>query len=256
MSRGREPLPTHVRDTPPLPPEYETALRRGLADLDLHLDEAARAAIDGHVRLLLAWTEAINLTAIRDPAAVARNHVVDSLAAVEMLRRRRIGRLLDLGSGGGFPGVPLAAALPTVDVTLLDPVAKKTRFLATVADATRLGPRLSVVTSRAEGLARATGRGLWPAVVARAVGSLADVIELAFPLLARNGSLIAWKRGDFQGELDAGRRAIDALGGGTLDVHDVHVEGLIGHRLVIATPMGAVPAAFPRDPGVRRRRPW
>ena len=256
MSREREPLPTHVRDTPPLPPEYDATLRRGLTDLDLDLDAAARAAIDAHIRLLLAWTEAINLTAIRDPAAVARNHVVDSLAAVDLLRHRRIGRLLDLGSGGGFPGVPLAAALPYLEVTLLDPVAKKTRFLATVAEATRLAPRLSVVTSRAESLARGTGRGRWPAVAARAVGSLADLVELAFPLLAAEGSLIAWKRGDIHGELDAGRRAIDALGGGTLDVHDVHVDGLIGHRLVIATRTGAVPAAFPRDPAVRRRRPW
>jgi 16S rRNA (guanine527-N7)-methyltransferase len=256
VSREREPLPTHVRDTPPLPPEYEDALRRGLADLDLDLDEAARAAIDGHVRLLLAWTEAINLTAIREPAAIARNHVVDSLAAVDTLRRRRIGRLLDLGSGGGFPGVPLAAALPALDVTLLDPVAKKTRFLATVADATRLAPRVSVVTSRAESLARGTGRGRWPAVAARAVGSLADLIELGFPLLVQNGSLIAWKRGDIREELDAGRRAIDALGGGTLEVHDVRVNGLVGHRVVIATRTGAVPAAFPRDPAVRRRRHW
>ena len=256
MSREREPLPTHVRDTPPLPPEYNATLRRGLADLDLDLEEAARAAIDRHVRLLLAWTEAINLTAIRDPAAVARNHVVDSLAAVDLLRRRRIGRLLDLGSGGGFPGVPLAAALPSLEVTLLDPVAKKTRFLATVAEETRLAPSLLVLTSRAESLARGTGRGRWPAVAARAVGSLADLIELAFPLLAANGALIAWKRGDIQGELDTSRRAIDALGGGTLDVHDVHVNGLVGHRLVVATRTGAVPAAFPRDPGVRRRRPW
>jgi len=81
LDRRREPLPTRVEDTAPLPAAYETALRDGLRALGLALSDEARHAIDGHVRLLLAWTEAINLTAIRDPAAVALGHVVDSLSA-------------------------------------------------------------------------------------------------------------------------------------------------------------------------------
>lgn len=257
MSREREPLPTHVGDTPALPSAFDLALRRGLADLRIDLDEAARDAIDGHVRLLLAWTEAINLTAIRTPEAVAMSHVIDSLTAVRLLRERRIDRLLDLGSGGGFPGLPLAATLPSLRVTLLEPVAKKARFLATAVDATGLAGRVTVVTARAETLARdGVHRGRWPAIAARAVGSLADLVELAFPLLARRGLLLAWKRGDLDAELAAARRAIEALGGGTLEVHAVAVEGLAGHELVAASPSGEVPLAFPRDPGARRRRPW
>ena len=80
MVPEREPLPTRVQDTPSLPAPYADALERGLAGLGLDLDDAARATIDGHVRLLLAWTTAINLTAIREPAAVATGHVVDSLS--------------------------------------------------------------------------------------------------------------------------------------------------------------------------------
>ena len=257
MDREREPLPTHVRDTPTLPPAYDNALRRGLDALRLELDDAARTAIDGHVRLLLAWTDAINLTAIRDPADVALRHVIDSLAAVGWLRDHRVDRLLDLGSGGGFPGVPIAAALPTIRVVLLEPIAKKARFLATAADATGLAPRVTVVTARAEAVARDRHqRGRWPAVTARAVVSLADLVELAFPLLADRGTLLAWKRGDIDRELEAARRALDALGGGSLDVDEVPVDGLAEHRLVVATRTGRVPAAFPRDPAVRRRRPW
>jgi 16S rRNA (guanine527-N7)-methyltransferase len=257
VNREREPLPTHVRDTPRLPAEYDAALRRGLGDLGLVLDDAARAAIDGHVRLLLAWTAAINLTAIRAPEAVALHHVVDSLAAVELLRRRRIDRLLDLGSGGGFPGVPLAAALPALHVTLLEPVTKKARFLTTAAEATHLAPRLTVMPARAESLAGdGHVRRRWPAASARAVASLADLIELTFPVLEAHGSLIAWKRGDIDDEIEAGRRAIDALGGGKLDIHEVQVDGLAEHRLVVATRTGSLPAGFPRDPAARRRRPW
>jgi 16S rRNA (guanine527-N7)-methyltransferase len=257
VDRGREPLPTHVRDTPSLPPAYDETLRRGLATLRMDLDEVARTAIDGHVRLLLAWNEAINLTAIRDPADVALGHVIDSLAAVGLLRDHRVPRLLDLGSGGGFPGVPIAAALPAIRVALLEPIAKKARFLASSVDATALAPRVTVVRARAEEVARDRHqRGRWPAVTARAVASLADLVELAFPLLADRGSLVAWKRGDLDGELLAARRAIDALGGGTVDVHDVPVADLAGHRLVVATRTGRVPDAYPRESAIRRRRPW
>ena len=81
------------------------------AGLGIELPASARGAIDGHVRLLLAWNVAINLTAIRDPVEVARRHVLDSLAAVPAPPARR-SAFVDIGSGGGFPGIPLAAALP------------------------------------------------------------------------------------------------------------------------------------------------
>ena len=260
MVQEREPLPTRVQDTPPLPASYEQALVRGLADLGLEADladPAVRAVIDGHVRLLLAWTAHINLTAIRDPAAVATAHVLDSLSALPWLRERRADRVLDLGSGGGYPGLPLAAALPDAAFTLVEPVAKKARFLRTVVEATGLADRVTVLIARAEELAAAPGRrGTWSVVTARAVASTADLVELSFPLLAPGGSLAAWKRGDLAVELAAARRAIDALGGGSLNVHEVTVAGLADHRLVIATRTGPVPDAHPRDPAARRRHPW
>jgi 16S rRNA (guanine527-N7)-methyltransferase len=257
----REPLPTRVQDTPALPASYGRALLRGLDDLglaaDLGSDPVARAAIDGHVRLLLAWTRAINLTAIREPAAVATAHVLDSLSALSRLRALGAERILDLGSGGGYPGLPLAAALPGSAVTLIEPIGKKAGFLRAVVEATGLADRVIVLTARAEALAAEPDRrGSWSIVTARAVGSTADLVELAFPLLAPGGSLVAWKRGDLDAELAAARRAVDALGGGRLEVHDVAVQGLAGHRLVIASRTGRVPDAYPRDPAARRRRPW
>ena len=99
QDRGRGPLPTRVDDLPPLPPAYQRALDDGLAVLGLVLEFSARRAIDDHVRLLLAWNPAINLTAIDDPAEIAVRHVLDSLTAVPLLRARRVERLVDLGSG-------------------------------------------------------------------------------------------------------------------------------------------------------------
>ena len=259
MDRRREPLPTRVQDTAELSAAYDVALRRGLDDFGLSLLEPARAAIDGHVRLLLAWTKAINLTAIRDPADVALRHVVDSLTAVAWLRARGVDRVLDLARAGRLSGVPLAAALPALEVTLAEPIRRRARFLEVAAAAVGLAGRVPVVPARAEALAGdAATRGRWDVVTARAVASTADLVELAFPLLAPSGALLAWKRGDTGAELDAANRAVEALGGGSIEVMEVDVRGLPEHRLVVATraPAGRVPDAYPRDPAARRLSPW
>ena len=173
MDRPREPLPTRVEDTPELPAEYDARARGRARRPALTLSPAARAAIDGHVRLLLAWTEAINLTGIREPAAVATAHVVDSLSGVGVLRERGIDRFIDLGSGGGYPGLPIAAALPAARALLLEPVAKKAGFLSrrgerdrTRGDASRRrrsGPRRWPPTAAIAAAGRGSPSGPWPA---------------------------------------------------------------------------------------------
>ena len=257
MEVPRKPLPTRVDETPGLPPAYEAALNRGLDALGLRLTAGMRSAIDGHARLLLAWTEAINLTAIREPGAVATAHVVDSLSALSLLRERGIDRFVDLGSGGGYPSLPLAVALPAARALLAEPIGKKANFLRTVIAALGLQGNAEAAAVRAEALAGdERHRGRWPAVTARAVASLADLVELGFPLLVPGGILVAWKRGDLTAELAAAERAVTALGGGRLEIHPVDVAGLEGHRLVVATAHGRAAPAYPRDPGARKRRPW
>lgn len=255
--RLREPLPTRVGDTPPLPEAFDAVLSVGLTSLGISLDADVRAAIEGHARLLVAWTAAINLTAIREPAAIASDHVLDSLAGVSVLRDRGIDQFIDLGSGGGYPGLPIAAALPASRALLIEPIGKKARFLETAVRAVGLEGSVEAAAVRAEALAGdRRHRGRWPAITARAVAGLGELIELAFPLLEPRGVLLAWKRGDLTAELAAAQRAVMALGGGTLDAVPISVPGLEGHCLVVATVRGAAPATYPRDPAVRRRRPW
>ena len=189
--------------------------------LGIALSDGARTAIDGHVRLLIAWNDAINLTAIRASAAIAVRHVADSLTGLAVLRARRVDRFVDLGSGGGFPGIPLAAALPADRALLIDSVAKKVRFLATAVSAIGLDGHVAGEAVRAERLALAAeDRGHWPAVTARAVAPLAELTELALPLLRPGGVLVAWKRGDpaapdaLGAELGGARRALDAIDAG------------------------------------------
>jgi 16S rRNA (guanine527-N7)-methyltransferase len=209
------------------------------------------------VRLLLAWNQSINLTAIRDPEVIATRHVIDSLSALPVMRERGLRRFIDLGSGGGFPGLPVAAALPAVGALLVDSIAKKVRFLDAAVAAVGVAGTVATFTGRAEHLAgNPEHHERWPAVLARAVGALPELVELAFPLLAPGGVLIAWKRGEVSAEVAAATRATDALGGGTVEIVDISATGLGEHRLVIITKTGPTPEGFPRDPTVRRRSPW
>ncbi len=171
-----------------------------------------KVAIDGHVRLLLAWTRAINLTAIREPAAVATGHVVDSLSAVPWLP----------GPGAGpDPGprvgrrVPRPAARGRACRARRDagePIGKKAAVPARRWSRRRASGSGRPVTPIARRRSRRTAarRGTWAVVTARAVASTADLVELAFPLLARGRRLVAWKRGDLDGELAAAARAAEA----------------------------------------------
>ncbi|HEY4754091.1 MAG TPA: 16S rRNA (guanine(527)-N(7))-methyltransferase RsmG [Candidatus Limnocylindrales bacterium] len=224
--------------------------------LGVALSPAARAAIDGHVRLLLAWNAAINLTAVRDPADIARIHVLDSLAAVPPLAALGARRLLDLGSGGGFPGIPLGAALDADRVLLVDSVGKKVRFLATVIEAVGLDRTMTAEQTRAEAIAHdPRDREAWPAVTARAVAPLAELVELGLPLVAPGGVLVAWKGASAEEELAAAQSALRALSAGRVRILQTAVPGLSDHRLIVVERGGPMDPRFPRDPAERRRDP-
>lgn len=261
-SRQYEPLPTDVSGLPELPAGYHRIVDAGIAAL---FDGSSRPTspptpealhlVDDHVLLLLAWNAAINLTAIRDPVAAGREHVLDSLAALPILRERGVRRLLDLGSGGGYPGLPLAIALPAERALLVESIGKKAAFLGTAVSALGLGASVEVAANRAEALAGdRRHREAWPAVVARAVADLAELAELALPLVAVGGVLVAWKRTPIEPEIDRAREVIAALGGGTPAVRSVPVPGLDDHVLLLVDKLRPTPRTYPRSPAERRRR--
>ena len=256
LDRPRGPLPTRVSDLPILTDAYGDALEAGLIALGVTIGPVARQAIDGHVRLLLAWNEAFNLTAVRDPGEVARIHVLDSLAAVPLLRGLGVRRLLDLGSGAGFPGLTLSAALGAERALLVDSVGKKVRFLSTVIEAVGISGTTAAQQVRAEALAHdPRDREAWPVVTARAVAPLAELAEVGLPLVAPGGVLVAWKGAAAEDELEAAGPALRALRAGPVRVVDASVPGLTDHRLVVVPRAGPIDARLPRDPAERRRRP-
>ncbi len=271
---ARRELPTDPWALEPMGAAFDEALEAGIVELGLSGSAAAsppaRRAYEGHARLLRDWNAAINLTAIREPDAMARRHVCDSLSAVAVVEgmARPGATLLDIGSGGGYPGLPLAAALPFARVGLLDSVGKKARFLAVAGaavaevlaeDEVRPTPVIEAIAERAEDVAEEPEqRQAWHVVVARAVGSLAEVVELGLPLTRAGGALVAWKReeegGGLLGELRDAGSIIRAVGGGRPEVIDVETPGLPGHRLVVVAKERPTPIAYPRPAGVRKRR--
>ncbi|MFI5199785.1 MAG: 16S rRNA (guanine(527)-N(7))-methyltransferase RsmG [Candidatus Limnocylindrales bacterium] len=259
MNQDREPLPTRVEGLPALPAEALELLDAGLATLRLDLPESTLTRLVDHLRLLIAWNGSINLTAIREPTAIVREHVLDSLAAVAMLHSHGADALLDLGSGGGFPGLPLALVLPTRQALLVESVGKKAAFLTAVR--ALMAPdgqpgSVEVFAGRAEALAaEPSHRERWPAVVARAIAPLAELAELALPLVAPGGILVAWKRRPLDAELAAAAPALERLGGGRPFSEPVGISGLEDHVLVVIEKVGRSPAGYPRDPGRRRNRP-
>ncbi len=270
---ARRDLPTDPDGLVSMGQAFEMALDEGLGELGLRDGPAgtalARRTYEAHARLLREWNAAISLTAIRDPAEVARRHVCDSLSAVPTLLGldRTSVSLLDIGSGGGYPGLPLAAALPLARIGLLDSVGKKARFLAVAgtAVATILSdrdggpPAIEAIAERAEDVAEEPDqRGAWDVVVARAVGSLAEVIELGLPLASPGGVVLAWKRdegdGGLQAELRDAGSIIRAAGGGKPVLVGIDAASLPGHQLVVITKERPTPASYPRPAGVRKRR--
>ena len=236
----RQPLPTD-------PAALPVTERETLAELDLLLSEASlppmtrseRAVHTAHLRLLDAWNPAINLTRISEARERAVRHYLDALVALPFINQLIAdgGSFADLGSGGGFPGVPLAANLlevrPTATFDLIEATGKKARFLETVVAASGFAPRLRVLNARAEDLA-ARQPTRYDLIAARAVAPLAELTRLALPLLAPGGRLMAWKReGDgWEGELAA---AASLVGGDAIHVTRVAAPGLDGALLVLVS---------------------
>jgi 16S rRNA (guanine527-N7)-methyltransferase len=211
-------------------------------------------AMERFVALLLDANQRLNLTRIVMPDEVARRHLLDALAGLPHVDRVAPRVAVDLGSGGGLPGIPLAAARPDVRWILVDAVAKKADALRGFAEALQLR-NVRVVAERAETLGRLPEhRDRHDLVVARACAPLPVLAELALPLLRVGGRLVAWKGllTDADEEIVRGRIASERLGGERLTIEDAAVPGT---RFVMVGKARPTPDRFPRRPGVPARRP-
>jgi 16S rRNA (guanine527-N7)-methyltransferase len=229
------------------------SVRARLSALDARFS-LPEAAVEQLATVLdLVATEPAAITSVRDPAQAVDLHVADSLVAVDLAAVREAGRIADLGSGGGFPGLVLAIALPGTRVALVESVARKCAFLNRAVAAAG-AHNAAVVNERVE--AWRAGLGAHDVVTARALAPLAVLLEYAAPLLVVGGVLVAWKGRRQPAEETDAAAAARVLG--MAPPAPCAVEPFPAARdrhLYVSRKVGSTPNAYPRRPGVARKRP-
>jgi len=217
------------------------------------LDESQKASVALVLELL--EEERASVSSVTEPERAWKVHVADSLTGLEIPALREASRIVDVGSGAGFPGLVLAVALPKSTVDLVESVGRKCDFIQRAIKLAGIG-NARVINARSEKLAESEGREAYAAVTARAVGRLSTLAELASPLLEERGVLVAWK-----GKRDAEeeQQMADAAEGLAMRPEEVrHVGPYAGseHRhLHVLRKAGPTPPGLPRRPGIAKKRP-
>ena len=228
-----------------------------LGALGVSLPDAAVDTLSRYLDLLLAANRRVNLTGIRDRDEAWRRHIIDSLTLLPGLAELPDGAtVIDVGSGGGLPGVPVAIALPNVRVTLLEATGKKANFLGECVEQLGLG-NVQVVQDRAEAAGQDRAhRQRYDAAICRAIGPMRDLLEYTLPLVAVGGRVLAMKGPKAEAELRQASDALWTLGAGELQVFDAYPEGFGRHTVIVCiTKARLTPKAYPRRPGLPRQDP-
>jgi 16S rRNA (guanine527-N7)-methyltransferase len=200
--------------------------------------------------------ERASVSSVTDPERAWRVHVADSLSGLEVDALREAGRIADIGAGAGFPGIVLAAALPAARVDLIESVGRKCDFMRRAIAAAGL-VNASVLCTRSEELASGAGREAYAAATARAVGRLSTLAELASPLLAEGGVLVAWKgRRDPGEEKELGRAAAALAMRPELILPAGPYAGSRHRHLHVLRKSGPTPQDLPRRPGKAKKHPY
>ena len=222
----------------------------------LRLSRAQLSALAIYERELMDWNTRFNLTAIRDPQEIHIKHFLDSLTCLIAMREPLQGWLIDIGTGAGFPGIPLKIMRPKMQLTLVESVGKKAEFCRHVVKILDL-QGVEVVQERAETLGQAVNyRERYDWAVARAVAILPVLAEYLLPLVRVGGSMLAMKGESGPAEAHSAEHALRVLGGHLRQLMPVTLPGVAEERyLVVIDKVAATPNSYPRKVGVPAKRP-
>lgn len=235
---------------------FEEILAARAAEVGIPLTAEQIGQFSVYHEMLLDWNTRMNLTALTAPEDVAVKHIIDSLTAYDATLFDGARTLIDVGTGAGLPGIPLAVYAPHLTVTLLDSLNKRVRFLTEVTAAMGL-QNVRCIHARAEEAARtAEHRAAYDIAVSRAVARLPVLLEYTLPFVRVGGTLLALKGRAYAEEQKEARRAAEVLGGGCIMARPVHLPGLDDVRAILTvTKERQTPAAYPRGGGAPTRRP-
>jgi len=220
------------------------------------LTEQQLKAFDIFEAELMSWNEKFNLTAIRDAEGIRIKHFLDSLSCLQVMKPLHNERIIDVGTGAGFPGIPLKIIYPGLKLTLVESVGKKAGFCKHMVETLHLS-NVEVLTLRAEEVGRLNNhRAQYDWALARAVASLPILLEYLVPLLKIGGHMLAQKGESAHTEAQASENAIKLLGAELQRIEKVTLPGVVEERyLVVAKKIASTPNLYPRSVGIPSKKP-
>lgn len=224
--------------------------------LGISLTEQQSEQLYEYYRLLVEWNSFMNLTGITEFSEVVQKHFVDSLSIVKVKNMNDVDNLIDVGTGAGFPGLPLKIVFPHLKVTLLDSLNKRIDFLNAVIEKTGL-TGIETIHGRAEDFAKpGLKREIYDLCVSRAVANLATLSEYCLPYVKIGGEFIPYKSGEVADELQDAKSAVFLLGGKVESCENFDLPGSDIHRsLVRIKKVGGCPKKYPRKAGMPSKVP-
>lgn len=228
----------------------------GCSEMGIELSEKQVSQFTKYLELLLEWNQKFNLTAITKPKEVIVQHFLDSISTLKFSQVEGQVRILDMGSGAGFPGIPLKIMRPQLQICLVDSVQKKVGFLNEMIEKLDLD-YTAAIHARAEDLAKIEGhREAYDLVISRAVAELRVLAEYCLPFVRRGGYFISHKGPGAAEELDLAKSAINLLGGKWLETVEAKIPySERTHNLIIIKKEKITPLKYPRSPGKPKKEP-
>lgn len=223
----------------------------------LNLNKEQQEKISIYCDKILEWNEKINLTAIKDREMFRVKHIEDSLSCIQLPEYANAKRVADLGTGGGFPGIPLAIASPEKDFVLIDSLRKRLKIIDELCEELDI-KNVMTVHARAEELGNdKEHREKYDVCVSRAVARLNVLVEWGLPLVKPNGAMIAFKGLKAEEEVEEAKKAIKILGGRLDRIYKYSLESeeAQSHSLVIIKKENNTPKKYPRKPGKAKEAP-
>ncbi|WP_295634457.1 16S rRNA (guanine(527)-N(7))-methyltransferase RsmG [uncultured Mitsuokella sp.] len=235
---------------------FQDEMKKAAEAYGLHLREVQLQQFTRYYELLIAWNEKMNLTAITEAHEVAIKHMVDSLTAYDKTLFHKGVSVIDVGTGAGFPGLPLKIFCPEIRLTLMDSLNKRVKFLQTVVDELGLTGVECVHARAEEGARNQKYREQFDIAVSRAVARLPILCEYCLPFVKKGGHFLALKGRAYAEEAEKAKKAIKVMGGSHTEVREVHLPDLEDKRaIIIVTKTMPTPKAYPRKAGTPAKNP-